>query len=85
MSNEPLMRQAKLIPKGPPRIIYIYTCCAYVVVYIYNISLYVIYIFCVQATVPNMQDEHLTFVSFGRWQETILMDSFDLDSDGKAK
>lgn len=53
--------------------------------YIYNISLYVIYIFCVQATVPNMQDEHLTFVSFGRWQETILMDSFDLDSDGKAK
>ena len=45
----------------------------------------VIYILCVQATVPNMQDEHLTFVSFGRWQETILMDSFDLDSDGKAK
>ena len=24
MSNEPLMRQAKLITKGPPRIIYIY-------------------------------------------------------------
>ena len=42
MSNEPLMRQAKLIPKGPPRIIYIYIHAVHMWLYIYNISLYVI-------------------------------------------